>query len=72
MSNIEPRKRSKLTRNQRVDRGAQLVFATGVGAVAFVVTLVLAIVGVVGAGLPIALAVITAALAYAFRRTISG
>jgi hypothetical protein len=60
-----------MNRSQRVDRGAQLVFATAGSAIVFVVTFVLAVVGVIGAGLPLLAALATAGFGYALKRTLS-
>ena len=61
---------SNLTRRDRESRAYTLVLASGGGAVATVVALVLAIAGVIGGGLVILFAVITAVLAFALRRTL--
>ena len=53
----------------RERRAYRLVQAGAVSGAAGVVTLVLAIVGVVGAGLPIVLLIIAALCAYGFMRT---
>ncbi len=70
MSNLVPGKRSNLTRGKRVDRASNLILATGVGALVFVVTLVLAIAGVIGGGLPLVAAIVTAGLGLGAYRTL--
>ncbi len=39
-----------MSRDKRVNRGANLVMATGVSAIAFAITLILAVFGVIGFG----------------------
>lgn len=69
MSNdLSPRKGSGLSRRQREDRGYRLVVAGGVAGAVTVVGAVLAIVGVIGWGLPFLAAAITAICAFLFRR----
>jgi Flp pilus assembly protein TadB len=70
MSKLVPSKRSNLTRGKRVDRASNLILATGLGALVFVVALVLAIAGVIGGGLPLAAAIVTAGLGFGAYRTI--
>jgi hypothetical protein len=61
---------SNLSRSQRVDRSANLVMASmGFGAV-FVVTLVLAIAGVMGATIPVLALIIGVVLALLARRSV--
>lgn len=72
VSNLEPRKRSNLTRNQRVDRASTFVMVGGASAVAFVVTFVLMLVGVIGAGLPVVTAVVAIGCGLGARRIIKG
>lgn len=50
MSNLEPARRRRMTRSQRVSRTYNLVVATAVSAIATILLLVLAVIGVVGAG----------------------
>jgi hypothetical protein len=50
--------------------GLNLILATGGCGLVFVVTLVLAIAGVIGGGLPLAVAVVTAGVALGAYRTI--
>ena len=65
MSNLD-RRTPRSVREKRAFRLVQAGTATGL---AGVVTLVLAIVGIVGAGLPILLLIIAALCAYGFVRT---
>jgi hypothetical protein len=61
---------SNLSRSQRVDRSANLVMASmGFGAV-FVVTLVLAIAGVMGAAIPVLALIAGVVLALLARRSV--
>jgi hypothetical protein len=70
MSNLAPRDRSGLTRSQRVDRASTLVIVGGASAVAFVVTFVLMLVGVLGAGIPLVTAVVAVGCGLGARRII--
>jgi hypothetical protein len=72
MSNLAPRKGSGLSRGQRVDRASTLVMVSGVSAVAFVVTFVLLLLGVLGSGLPLVTAVVAAGTGLGARRMIKG
>jgi hypothetical protein len=60
-----------LSRRRREGRAYKLVLATGTGALATVVTFVLAVAGVVGFGLVFLIAIVTAAAAFLLRRTVS-
>lgn len=71
MSDLERRRRSRLSRSDKVDRGYQLVVAGGSAGVVAVVTGILAIVGVVGWTLPLLAVVIAIVCALLFRRTVS-
>ncbi len=69
---LSPRSgRSPDTRKAREQRAYRLVVAGGGTAVAGVVGVVLALVGVIGFGVPILLLVIAAVCALAFQRTVS-
>jgi hypothetical protein len=69
MSELEP-SRSRLPRRVREERAYRLVLATaGFGAVA-VIGIVLAIAGVIGAGIPLIAAVIAAVCGVLFMRTV--
>ncbi len=70
MSNLVPGKRSNLTHGKRVDRASNLILGAAVGGVAFLVTLVLAVAGVIGVGLPVLAAIVTAAFGLGAYRTI--
>ena len=70
MSNLVPGKNSNVAHGKRVDRASNLIFAAGAGAVVFVVTLVLAIAGVIGGGLPLLAAIVTAGFSFGAYRTI--
>jgi len=71
MSDLTPRSSgSRLSRHERERRAYRLVLASGGAGVATAVAAVLAIVDVVGFGTVLLLAVITAALVVALRRTV--
>ena len=53
MNKLEPSKGRRMSRNQRVDRGANLVMAAGVSVIIFIVTFLLSILDVIGALLPV-------------------
>ena len=67
---LSPRKGSRLSRSQREDRGFRLVAIGGVAAAVTVIAAVLAIVGVIGWGLPFIAAAVAAVCAFLFRRLI--
>jgi hypothetical protein len=70
MADLQRRTGSRLTRRQREQRAYQLTLATGALTVVAVVGLLLAVFGVIGAGIPI-LAAILAVVSYVFlRRTL--
>lgn len=71
MSDITPRPNRTPSRRAREDRAYKLVLAGGTAAVVFVVTFVLAIVGVMGYGIPILALLVAALCGWMFRRTIS-
>jgi hypothetical protein len=70
MSDLERRGGSRLTREQRVDRAYKLVVASGAFGLAGTAGLVLAIIGIGGAGWPILSLIIAAILFMAFRRAV--
>jgi hypothetical protein len=72
MSDLTPRPRSGLTRQQREQRAYRLVLAGGTAAVVAVVCLVLAVVGIFDLGPAILAALVAVLCAWAFRRTVSG
>ena len=61
---------SNLTRSQREARAYRLTLATGAGALATTVLLVLSIVGAVGFGLVVLVALLTAVCGWLLRRSI--
>jgi CHASE2 domain-containing sensor protein len=71
MSDLEPRRGSRLPRRAREQRAYNLAMAGGAAGLVFVVGVVLAIVGVVGAWLPIVALLIALACGLLFRRTVS-
>ena len=70
MSDLERRGGTPLNRQKRVDRAYKLVVASGALGVIGAAGLVLAIVGIMGAGWPILSLIIAAILFMAFRRTV--
>jgi hypothetical protein len=71
MSDLTPRSSgSRLSRRERERRAYRLVLASGGAGVATVVAAVLAVVDIVGFGTVLLLALITAALVVALRRTV--
>jgi hypothetical protein len=71
MSDLQPRRRSDLSRSAREDRAYKLVLATGGFAVLTIVLLVLAVVGVVGSGPVIIAALLAGGAGFLLRRTLS-
>jgi hypothetical protein len=71
MSDLEPRRRSSLSRNAREQRAYALVLATGGLAVLTIVLIVLAVVGVVGLGPAIVTGLLAAGGGLLLRRTLS-
>lgn len=61
-----------MTRSEREKRGYRLVVAGGISAAVAVVGFVLAIVGVIGMGIPFTAAIIAAVCAFLFRRLAGG
>ena len=61
---------SNLTRSQREARAYRLTLATGGGAVATVVLLVLSILGAVGFGLVVLVALLTAVCGWLLKRSV--
>ncbi len=70
MSNLERRPGGHLTRKQREQRVLRLIVVGGVSGLAGGIGLVLAVAGVVGAGIPILLLVLAAVCALLIRRTL--
>ena len=72
MSDLEPRRRSGVSRKSRESRAYTLVLATGGLAVLTLVLIVLAIAGVVGLGPAIVTGLLAAGGGLLLRRTLSG
>jgi hypothetical protein len=70
MSDLTPRRGGRVSRSQRESRAYTLVLATGGGAVASVVLLVLWVAGVTGFGLFFLVAALTAVAYFLMRRTL--
>ena len=71
MSNLVPGRRRNMTRSESVDRASNLIMASGAGVVVFLVTLVLALAGIIGGGVPLVVAIITGGLGFGAYRTIN-
>jgi hypothetical protein len=71
MTDLSPRPNRTPSRRNREDRAYKLVLASGTAAVVAVVTFVLAIVGVVGFGIPVLAALVAVLCGWFFRRTVS-
>lgn len=69
MSNLDKRRGGYVSRQQRERRAYRLVVVGGTTGAFGVVTLVLAVVGVIGLTLPIILLIVAALCAYGFMRT---
>ena len=70
MGNLTPSSGGPPSRRQREKRAYQLVLAGGTATAVAVVGVVLAIVGVIGFGIPVTAAIIAAVCAFMFRRTV--
>ena len=70
MSGLEPRSGGRLTRRERERRAYRLTLAAGATGLAGVVGIVLALFGVIGAGVPVLLLVVAAVLGLMLRRTL--
>lgn len=70
MSVPERRSGSRLTRREREQRAYRLVLATGTFGVLFVAALVLSIVGILGGGWAVLMAILGVICALALRRTL--
>ena len=70
MANIERSGGGRLSRRQREKRAYQLTMATGALTAVGVAGIVLAVVGVIGAGLPILALVLAAVCFFLLRRTL--
>ena len=71
MSDLTPSSGGRLSRSARERRAFQLIMAGGVASVAATVTLVLAVVGVIGYGLFLISAIVAVVCLFFFRRTVS-
>jgi hypothetical protein len=70
MTDLSPRP-NRTPRRAREDRAYKLVLAGGAAATVAVVTFVLAIVGVMGYGIPVLAALVAILCGWLFRRTVS-
>jgi hypothetical protein len=70
MTDLSPRPSRTPSRRQREDRAYKLVLAGSAAGVIAVVTFVLAIVGVMGFGVPVIAALIAVLCGWMFRRTV--
>jgi hypothetical protein len=71
MTDLSPRPNRTPSRRSREDRAYKLVLAGGTAAVVAVVTFVLAIVGVMGFGIPVLAALVAVLCGWFFRRTVA-
>jgi hypothetical protein len=71
MTDLSPRPNRTPSRRSREDRAYKLVLAGGTAAVIAVVTFVLAIVNIVGFGIPVLAALVAVLCGWFFRRTVS-
>jgi hypothetical protein len=71
MSSLEPRRGSGLSRREREQRAYRLVVAGGVAGTVAAVSFVLAIVGVIGFGLPVIALVVAVICLILFRRLVA-
>ena len=71
MSDITPRPNRTPSRRSREDRAYKLVLAGSAAAVIAVVTFVLAIVNVMGFGIPVLAALVAVLCGWMFRRTVA-
>lgn len=71
MTGLTPRPGGTPSRRAREKRAYQLVVAGGTAGAVTVVGVVLAVVGVIGFGLPVVAFLIALACAFGFRRTVS-
>jgi divalent metal cation (Fe/Co/Zn/Cd) transporter len=70
MTDLSPRP-NRTPRRVREERAYKLVMAGGAAAVVSVVTFVLAIVGIVGFGIPVLAAIVAILCGWLFRRTVA-
>jgi hypothetical protein len=71
MTDLSPRPSRTPSRRSREDRAYKLVLAGGTAAVVAVVTFVLAIVGIMGFGIPLLAVLVAAVCGWLFRRTVA-
>ncbi len=71
MTDLSPRPIRTPSRRSREDRAYKLVLAGGTAAVVAVVTFVLAIVGIMGFGIPLLAVLVAAVCGWLFRRTVA-
>ena len=71
MADLERRSGTRLSRHQREQRAYRLIQVGGAAGAAAVVTGILALVGVIGFGVPLLAVVIAVICALLFRRTVS-
>jgi hypothetical protein len=72
MTDLSPRPQRTPSRRAREDRAYRLVLAGGTAGVVTVVSLVLALIGILSFGIPVIAAIVTAVCVLLFRRTVSG
>ena len=72
MSDLEPRSGRRLSRREREQRAYQLVLATGGLTLVAVVGAVLAVLDVIGSGIPLLAAILAIVCFALLRRTMSG
>jgi divalent metal cation (Fe/Co/Zn/Cd) transporter len=70
MTDLSPRP-NRTPRRVREERAYKLVMAGGAAAVVSVVTFVLAIVGIIGFGIPVLAAIVAILCGWLFRRTVA-
>jgi hypothetical protein len=70
LSSLEPRRGSGLSRRDKEKRGYQLVMVGGGAGVVAAVGFVLAIIGVIGFGVPLVALVVAVICAFLFRRLV--
>ena len=71
MTDLSPRPNRTPSRRSREDRAYKLVLAGGTAGVVAVVTFVLAIVGILGFGVPVLAALVAVLCGWLFRRAVS-
>ena len=71
MSSLEPRRGGGMSRRQKEQRGYQLVVVGGGAGVVAAVGAMLAIIGVIGWGLPLVALVVAVICAFMFRRIVT-